>query len=67
MTGGDLVDVQSTPELRATFVRLLAEYRQRDIVGYSPSGVASAAWHKVAVTVSRRGATVTARERYQGR
>jgi hypothetical protein len=39
LTGGDVVEVKETSELRATFVKILAEYRLRYILGYSPTGV----------------------------
>jgi len=64
-TGGDLVELQSTKDLKATFVRLLAEYRQRYLVGYTPTGVAADGWHEVQVSVTRKGATVRTREGYQ--
>lgn len=66
-TGGDLAEVQKTSELRSTFVKLLAEYRLRYIVGYSPTGVASGGWHKVQVSVPRRNASIKARDGYQVR
>jgi VWFA-related protein len=64
-TGGDLVELQSTKDLQATFVKLLAEYRQRYLVGYTPAGVASDGWHEVQVSVARKGANVRTREGYQ--
>ena len=66
ITGGELVEVASTGDLRATFTRLLAEYRLRYTIGYSPTGVAPDGWHAVKVSVSRQGATVKARDGYQG-
>ena len=66
VTGGDLVQVKSTIELRPVFVQLLAGFRLRYTVGYSPTGVASGGWHAVKVSVSRKGATVKAREGYRG-
>jgi VWFA-related protein len=63
-TGGDLVAVQSTKDLRATFVRLLNEYRQRYLVGYTPTGVSATGWHQVDVTVARPGASVKVRAGY---
>lgn len=63
-TGGDLVAVQSTKDLRATFVRLLNEYRQRYLVGYTPTGVSSTGWHQVDVAVARPGASVRSRTGY---
>lgn len=63
-TGGEVFTVRSTSELRTTFVQLLTEYRQRYLVAYSPTGVASGGFHKVEVSVSKRGATVKARPGY---
>lgn len=64
-TGGDVYEVRSTSDLRATFVKLLNEYRQRYLVAYSPTGVATSGWHKVEVSVAKRGAQVKARPGYQ--
>jgi VWFA-related protein len=64
-TGGDVVEVKETSELRATFVKILAEYRQRYILGYSPTGVTSGGWHKIQVTVPKKSATIKARDGYQ--
>ena len=66
VTGGDLVEVASTAELKPTFTRLLQEYRLRYTIGYSPTGVKSGGWHALRVSVSRRGATVKSRDGYQG-
>jgi hypothetical protein len=63
-TGGEVFTVKSTAELRATFVRLITEYRQRYLVAYSPTGVAAGGWHKVDVSVSKRGAAVKVRPGY---
>jgi Ca-activated chloride channel family protein len=65
MTGGDVVEVQSTRELRNTLVRILNEYRQRYLIAYSPSGVPTSGWHTVKVSVARSGATIKARQGYQ--
>jgi VWFA-related protein len=67
ITGGELVEVQSTKDLQATFVQLLAEYRQRYLVGYTPTGVTADGWHEIKVTVARRGADVRTRQGYQAR
>jgi len=66
VTGGDLVEVASTNDLRATFTRLLAEYRLRYTIAYSPTGVTPGGWHTLRVSVSKRGATVKSRDGYQG-
>ncbi len=65
MTGGDIVEVQSTRELRSTLVRILNEYRQRYLIAYSPAGVAPSGWHTVKVAVAKSGATIKARQGYQ--
>ena len=66
LTGGDLVEVASTNELKPTFTRIMQEYRLRYTIAYSPTGVTSGGWHALRVSVSRRGATVKARDGYQG-
>lgn len=65
ITGGESVEVASTNDLRATFSRLLAEFRLRYTIGYSPAGVAAGGWHSLKVAVSRQGAIVKARDGYQ--
>lgn len=65
MTGGDVVEVQSTRDLRNTLVRILNEYRQRYLIAYSPSGVPASGWHTVKVSVAKSGATIKARQGYQ--
>lgn len=67
ITGGELVEVKSTKDLEATFVKLLAEYRQRYLVGYTPTGVAADGWHEIKVTAARKGASVRTRQGYQAR
>lgn len=64
-TGGDIVEIKSTSELRSTFLRLLSEYRQRYLVAYTPTGVSTGGWHTVGVTVSKKGATAKTRQGYQ--
>ena len=66
LTGGDLVEVASTAELRPAFTKILQEYRLRYTIAYSPTGVTSGGWHALKVSVSRRGATIKARDGYQG-
>jgi len=64
-TGGDTVEIQSTAELRATLVRLLNEYRQRYLLAYAPTGVASTGFHAIRVSVTKKGATVKTRQGYE--
>lgn len=67
LTGGSALELESTRNLRAVFLRLLAEQRQRYLLGYTPAGVSPEGWHKLDVRVSRRGADVRTRAGYQGR
>jgi Ca-activated chloride channel homolog len=64
-TGGDLVEVRSTSDLRSTLVRILTEYRQRYLLAYTPTGVSASGWHTLKVSVTRQGATVKVRPGYQ--
>jgi Ca-activated chloride channel family protein len=64
VTGGSLLEVDSTRDLGSAFVRLLQEFRQRYLLNYVPRGVSSEGWHELRVTVKRRRATVSARAGY---
>jgi Ca-activated chloride channel family protein len=67
LTGGSLLEVDSTRDLGEAFVRLLREFRQRYLLSYSPRGVSPEGWHELRVTVKRRRATVAARAGYGAR
>jgi len=67
LSGGDVVEIQSTRDLKATFIRLLGEYRQRYLVAYTPTGVSSTGWHEIKVTVARPNASVQTRAGYQAK
>ena len=64
LTGGRLIEVESTKDLSATFSSILEEFRQRYLVSYSPRGVTSDGWHRVEVRVKGRNAAVKARPGY---
>ena len=64
-TGGRIVDARSSDDLRATFLKILDEYRHRHLLGYTPQGVAADGWHKVEVRLKGRSGTVRARPGYQ--
>lgn len=64
LTGGDVVEAESTRSLRATFVRALEEFRSRYLLSYSPRGVAKQGWHRLDVRIKGRRATVKARPGY---
>jgi uncharacterized protein YegL len=64
LTGGSVFNVDSTKDLRKTFVGILDEFRHRYLVSYTPRGVAREGWHKVDVRVRNRRVTVKARPGY---
>ncbi len=63
-TGGELLEVKSTTDVGATFLRLLDEYRKRYLLSYTPTGVSREGWHRIDVRVKDRNATVRARPGY---
>jgi Ca-activated chloride channel homolog len=64
-TGGSVTSVSSTKDLPGLFVRILDEFRQRYLIGYSPRGVAKTGWHRLDVTVKGRRFAAKARTGYQ--
>jgi VWFA-related protein len=64
LTGGTTYRVESTRDLRATFLGILDEFRHRYLVSYTPRGVARDGWHKLDVRVRNRRVTVKARPGY---
>lgn len=66
-TGGKVLEVQSSDRLEAAFVQILAEFRQRYLLSYTPTGVEKPGWHKIEVRVKRRGVTARARPGYYAR
>lgn len=64
LTGGSLLEVDSTTDLGNTFAGILDEFRHRYLLSYRPQGVDSDGWHRIDVTVRRPGATVKARTGY---
>jgi VWFA-related protein len=63
-TGGRRVAVESTQEMAAVFLQMLDEFRQRYVVGYTPTGVSADGWHKLTVRVKNRKVDVKARPGY---
>lgn len=64
LTGGQVFENPDVAALRPTFTRILAEFRQRYLVTYSPRDVAPGGWHQLRVSVRGRRATVKARPGY---
>jgi VWFA-related protein len=65
-TGGQMLQVRSSEDLRPAFERILSEFRTRYVLAYSPEGVSSGGYHRLDIKVPRRRATVKARAGYIG-
>ena len=63
-TGGRVVFANSNSDLRATFTRALAEFRDRYVLSYSPTGVSNTGWHRLEVKLKNKSGKVTARRGY---
>jgi VWFA-related protein len=64
VTGGDAIEITSTDNIRAAFVRIVEEFRQRYVLSYSPAKVPSTGWHPITVRVKGRNVNVNARAGY---
>jgi VWFA-related protein len=64
-TGGTVMSAESPDRLPGYFARILAEFRQRYLLGYAPAGVATGGWHRIDLRVKGRRLTVNARSGYQ--
>ena len=64
-TGGRLFQVESTADIRDRFLTILAEFRERYVLSYTPRGVTRSGWHRLDVRINGRRATVRARPGYQ--
>ncbi len=65
-TGGEFLRVSRNGHLPETFRGILAQYRERYLLTYTPSGGAPG-WHKLEVKLRNRTGTVVAREGYVAR
>jgi Ca-activated chloride channel homolog len=65
-TGGQLLEIPSSADLRGAFQKILGDFRSRYILTYSPAGVAAGGFHRLDVRVRRPGLTVKARPGYIG-
>lgn len=63
-TGGRVIRLTSIDELSRAFADVFQEFRQRYVVGFVPTGVPQAGWHRLEVKVRRPGVQVTARPGY---
>lgn len=65
-TGGSLVEVESSTDIGAVFLRILEEFRHRYVIHYLPAGVAREGWHSITVRVAGQDLKVKARTGYWG-
>lgn len=65
-TGGQMLQVKTSGDLRPAFARILSEFRTRYVLAYSPEGVPPGGFHRLEITVPGRRATVKARAGYIG-
>ena len=63
-TGGTLLRAERTRQLRETFARVVAEFKSRYVLMYTPTGVAPTGWHALDVRLKGRQGRVTARRGY---
>ncbi len=63
-SGGRTFDAASPDRISAAFASILQEFRERYVISYSPTGVASRGWHKVDLRVKGRRASVRVRAGY---
>jgi Ca-activated chloride channel homolog len=65
-TGGQIMPVKSSSDLRPAFERILTEFRSRYVLTYTPEGVPPGGFHRLEVAVPKRRAVVKARSGYVG-
>jgi VWFA-related protein len=63
-TGGRLFEVERTANLRAIFLGVLAEFRHRYLLSYTPRNVPPGGWHRLEVRLKSRRGSVKARPGY---
>jgi VWFA-related protein len=63
-SGGRVLFATSEADLRAAFTKTLAEFRDRYVLSYTPTGVAATGWHRLDVTLKGKKGKVTARRGY---
>jgi VWFA-related protein len=63
-TGGSVMFVQQNAQLARAFAGLVAEFKSRYLLTYSPRGVPPGGWHPIEVKLKNRRGNVTARRGY---
>lgn len=67
ISGGEFLRVDKGASLAETFRSILARYRQRYLITYTPTGSPAPGWHRLDVRLTNRSGTVVAREGYMAR
>jgi VWFA-related protein len=63
-TGGRVLFANANSDLRATFEKTLAEFRDRYVLSYVPTGVSTTGWHRLDVKLKGKSGKVTGRRGY---
>jgi VWFA-related protein len=63
-TGGEMVYLNATRDLSATFTSIVAGFKQRYLIAYTPTGALTPGWHPIDVRVRGRRVDVRARRGY---
>lgn len=64
LTGGRTMATADTRRLRSLFAGIIADFRSRYVLAYSPAGVDHPGWHPIEVTLRKGRGKVTARRGY---
>ncbi len=63
-TGGDLIVASQSRDLRAVFVKIVAAFKTRYVLTYSPQNVPPSGWHPLDVRLKNKRGDVRARRGY---
>jgi len=63
-TGGRLLYTAPSRDLRAAFLEIISEFRNRYLLSYTPDGVPADGWHPITVRLKGASGDVTARSGY---
>ena len=67
VSGGEFLRVGGGAPLAETFRGIIAKYRQRYLLTYTPTGSSAPGWHRIDVRLRNRAGAVVAREGYMAR
>jgi len=64
-TGGELVIVRGSRDLRSVFLNIVAAFKSRYVLTYAPTGVPPSGWHPIEVRLKNKKGDIRARRGYQ--